>query len=118
MPQPSAFEPIWPPVSADAFEDWPEVREARKMYEGQKLALHGLATEGLGELSGTDAHRLAQEIAVLLHNISGTAAHFGEAPVGRRASELEQTVRTAFTQQLLHPRCKDILAAIDPDSGA
>ena len=117
MPQFSAFEPIWPPVSADAFEAWPEVREARKMYESQKLALHGLATQGLGELTGQDANHLAQEIAVLLHNISGTAAHFGEAPMGLRAGALEQAVRTAFTQQLLHPRCADILAALDPDIG-
>ena len=118
MPQPSAFDPIWPPVSADAFEAWPEVREARKMYEGQKLALHGLATEGLAELTGKEAHRLAREIALLLHNISGTAAHFGEAPMGLRAGELEQAVRTAFTQQLLRPRCTDILMALDPEFGA
>lgn len=117
MPHSTAFDPIWPPVNKDEFEAWPEVRAARQMYEGQKLELHGLATDALGDLTGRDAHRLAQEIAVLLHNISGTAAHFGEASMGRRAGQLEPLVRTAFTPRLLHPRCTEILAALDPDPG-
>ena len=111
----NAFEPIWPPLCEDHFEATPEFRAARKMYETQKHQLGDLAGQGVAGLTAIEAHRLSQEIAVLLHNISGTAAHFGEAPLGLRASQLEQAVRTAFTHQLLHPRCADILAALDPD---
>lgn len=111
----NAFEPIWPPRSASDFEASPEFRQARKMYEAQKQHLGSLAGQDVGMLNAVELHRLSQEIAVLLHNISGTAAHFGEAPFGLRASQLEPAVRTAFTQQALHPRCADILAALDRD---
>ena len=117
MPHSSACEPI-STASIDDFEAWPEFCEVRQMYENQKRALHELATQGLGALTGVDAQRLAQEIAALLHNISGTAAYFGEAPMGLRACELEPAVRLALTQQLLHPRCHDVLAAIDRGHGA
>ncbi|MEO7814454.1 MAG: hypothetical protein ABIR87_03310 [Sphingomicrobium sp.] len=111
----NAFEPIWPPSNTDDFEASPEFRAARRMYEAQKLKLGDLAGQGVAGMTAIEAHRLSQEIAVMLHNISGTAAHFGEAPLGLRASQLEQAVRTAFTPQSLHPRCEDILAALNPD---
>ena len=117
MPHSSARKPI-STVSIDDFEAWPEFCEVRQMYENQKRALHDLATQGLGALTGVDAQRLAQEIAALLHNISGTAAYFGEAPMGLRACELEPAVRSASTQQLLHPRCHDVLATINQGNDA
>lgn len=58
--------------------------------------------------SGTDTCRLSEEIADLLHNISGTAAYFGEADFGIAARDLEQPVRAAFTAGLLRPLCTTI----------
>lgn len=108
------FEPIWPPASDKDFEAWPEVREARKLYEAQKAALGELAAQARDSNSGEQVHRLAQEIATLLHNISGTGAHFGDGPFGRRAGELEQPVRGAFTAEALLVFCAEILGALSP----
>lgn len=113
MSQSSALEPIWPPASDEDFEAWPEVREARKMYEAQKQDLRDLVGQALRSQPGTETHALSQSIATLLHNLSGTAAYFGERPFGRRAGELEQPVRGAFTADLLRPFCDQILAELD-----
>lgn len=83
------------------------------MYQAQKQCLGELANQGKASESGAETPYLSQEIATLLHNISGTAAHFGERAFGRRAGKLEQPVRGAFTAALLHPFCLEILAALD-----
>lgn len=113
MSRSSAFEPIWPPANDEDFEAWPEVREARKMYQSQKHDLRKLVEITLIIPPGTETVAVAQDIATMLHNLSGTAAHFGERPFGRSVGELEQPVRGAFTADLLHPFCTRILSHLD-----
>ena len=107
------FQTTSPSAILDGFDAWPEVREARKMYEAQKQDLRDLVGQALRSQPGTETHALSQSIATLLHNLSGTAAYFGERPFGRRAGELEQPVRGAFTADLLRPFCDQILAELD-----
>lgn len=113
MSRSSAFEPIWPPASDEDFDAWPEVREARKMYQSQKQDLRKLIEIALLIAPGRESTAVAQDIATMLHNLSGTAAHFGERPFGRAVGELEQPVRGAFTADLLHPFCAQILSHLD-----
>ena len=113
MSRSSAFEPIWPPASDEDFDAWPEVHEARKMYESQKHDLRKLVERALVIPPGTESTAVAQDIATMLHNLSGTAAHFGERPFGRSVGELEQPVRGAFTADLLRPFCTRILSHLD-----
>ena len=113
MSRSSAFEPIWPPASDEDFEAWPEVREARKMYETQKHDLRELVEIALVIPPGTETSAISQDIATMLHNLSGTAAHFGERPFGRQAGDLEQPVRGAFSADLIHPFCTTILDQLD-----
>ena len=113
----NVFQPVWPPASQDDFSAWPEVREARKMYEAQKLGLRGMVDQAQRLAPGADAIVLSRDIAAMLHNLSGTAAHFGESALGSAASELEQPVRVSFNAGLLHPLCSRILALLDPAGG-
>ncbi len=113
MSRSSAFEPIWPPASDEDFDAWPEVREARKMYQSQKHDLRKLVETALVIAPGAETVAVAQDIATMLHNLSGTAVHFGERPFGRSVGELEQPVRSAFTADLLHPFCTQILSHLD-----
>ena len=91
----------------------PEVRVARKMYEQAVQSLRALASQAVQTEPDGDTRQLAQDIAILLHNLSGTAAHFGEAGFGQQARALEQPVRYAFTAAWLQPYCHAILAGID-----
>ena len=113
MPQSTVFQPVWPPLSDDDFEAWPEVREARQMYQAQKLDLRRLTKTASLIPAGTDTQAIAQDVATMLHNLSGTAAHFGERPFGRQAGDLEGPVRAAVTADLLHPLCVRILRHLD-----
>ena len=109
--------PNLPPVAdADAgveFAAVPEVRIARNMYEEAVQSLRALASQAVQTEPDGDTRQLAQDIAILLHNLSGTAAHFGEAGFGQQARALEQPVRYAFTAAWLQPYCHAILAGID-----
>lgn len=98
---------------ADDFAASPEVRRARILYREQKQALRLLAEQVMLADPSTDTYAVAQDIATLLHNISGTAAYFGESDFGCRASALEQPVRSSFTAGLVQPLCSQILACID-----
>ncbi len=91
----------------------PEVRIARNMYEQAVQSLRALVSQAVQTEPDGDTHQLAQDIALLLHNLSGTAAHFGEAELGHQARALEQPVRYAFTAAWLKPYCRAILAGID-----
>jgi hypothetical protein len=113
MSQFYAFEPIRLPAGEEVCNAWPEVREARTMYEAQKLGLRNLVERALRSPSGAETHSLSQEIAVLLHNLSGTAAHFGEGAFGLCVGELEQPVRGAFSADLLRPFGEQIQAALN-----
>ena len=113
MPQPNAFMPIWPPAADNDFSSLPEVRGARKMYHAQKQCLGQFANQAQASQSAAETHYLSQEIATLLHNISGTAAYFGDRALGTSAGALEQPVRGAFTAKLLRPYCLEILALLD-----
>lgn len=115
MSRPNAFMPIWPPAGEVDFEALPAVRKARTMFRAQKACLSELADRALRSKTGAETHYLSQEIAALLHNISGTAAYFGEAAFGTFAGEIEQPVRTAFTAELLRPLCARIQARLTPE---
>jgi hypothetical protein len=65
--------------------------------------------------TGADTLRVSQEIAALLHNISGTAAYFGAADFGTFAGQVEQPVRAAFTADLLRPLCARIQSELALD---
>ena len=105
MSRSNAFQPIWPPASYDDFDDLPEVRKARGMFNAQMTCLGEMVAQAAQSPTGSETRFLSQEIAALLHNISGTAAYFGAAEFGTLASELEQPVRAAFTADLLRPLC-------------
>jgi len=109
----NAFQPIWPPNVVEEFNAWPEVREARKIYQSQKDRLRCLAGQALDAEPGAGSLEQSREIASLLHNISGTGAHFEEAALGLRFGELEQVLRGAFTAEALHPHCREILTLLD-----
>lgn len=115
MSRPNSFQPIWPPANDDDFNGLPEVRSARTMFRAQKACLGELTARAMQSPSGTETHYLSEEIAALLHNISGTAAYFAEAEFGTFASELEQPVRAAFTAELLRPLCARILSRLAPE---
>lgn len=108
MSRPNAFQPIWPPHSDNDFDALPEVRQARHMFSAQLMTLAELVDQSMHSPSGSETHYLSQEIAALLHNISGTGAYFGAAEFGTFASQLEQPVRAAFTADLLRPLCARI----------
>ena len=113
----NAFHPIWPPASCDDFDDFddlPEMREPRGMFDAQMICLGEMVEQAAQSPTGSKTHYLSQEIAALLHNISGTAAYFGAAEFGTFASELEQPVRAAFTADLLRPLCARIQASLTP----
>ena len=83
------------------------------MDHAQKQCLGELANQAKAPQSAGETQYLAQEIAALLHNISGTAAYFGDRALGTSAGALEQPVRGAFTAKLLRPYCLDILTLLD-----
>lgn len=115
MSRPNALQSIWPSCSDDDFGALPQVRKARRMFGAQMSCLGELAGQSSRSPTGADTHHLSQEIAILLHNIAGTAAYFGEAEFGTFASELEQPVRAALTADALRPLCTRILAHLAPD---
>lgn len=114
MSRPDSFQSIWPPVGNDPFDGLPEVREARKMFLAQMTCLGEMNHQAMQPNSGDETRYLSREIAALLHNISGTAAYFGEADFGDFASGMEQPVRAAFTADLLRPLCATILDRMAP----
>lgn len=114
IPRPTAFQPIWPPAPDVELDAQPEMREARRMYRAQKTSLAALAHQAMRSHPGADSQALAQEIASLLHNISGTGAYFDDTPFGDFASELEQPVRAAVNANLLQPLCTQILDRLAP----
>lgn len=112
----NAFQPIWPPFQGDRFDLQPEVRQARRIFRSQMARLRALAARAVDSAAGAETHQTSQEMAGLLHNISGTAAYFDEAGFGAFAGTIEQPVRTAFTAKLLRPLCEQILAQLDPEA--
>lgn len=114
MSRPDDFQPIWPPVMDD-FHARPEVRKARHLFRAQMVCLRDLTVQAAASPTGAETHYVSQEIAALLHNISGTAAYFGAAGFGTFASQLEQPVRAAFTADLLRPLCARIQAELAMD---
>ncbi len=88
------------------------------MFSEQVECLRKLADQALRSPTGTESRYLSQEIATLLHNISGTAAYFDRAEFGTFAMHAEPRARAAFTADLLRPLCREILAELsidDPD---
>ena len=73
MPHANAFEPIWPPANDADFNAWPEVREARKMYESQKRELTELVGQAPSQPAGADTPACAQARASQRPNMRGTA---------------------------------------------
>jgi len=114
MSRPDAFQPFWPPA-ADEFDAEPEVREARRLYRDQLDCLRDLTVQAAVTPTGADTLCISQEIAALLHNISGTAAYFGAADFGTFAGQVEQPVRSAFTADLLRPLCARIQSELALD---
>ncbi|MEO7410215.1 MAG: Hpt domain-containing protein [Sphingomicrobium sp.] len=111
MSRPDDFQPVWPPVMDD-FNARPEVRKARHLFRAQIVRLLDLTVQAADSPTGAETHYVSQEIAALLHNISGTAAYFGAAGFGTFAGQLEQPVRSAFTADLLRPLCARIQAEL------
>lgn len=89
MSRPNAFMPIWPPTGEVDFNTLPEVREARTMFRDQMMCLGDMADQAMRSEADDETHFLSQEMAALLHDISGTAAYFGEAAFGTFAREIE-----------------------------
>ena len=114
MDRSTDFQPLWPPTDDDDFIREPEVRQARRMYRAQKEGLRDLARQAMQAPVGADTRDTSQRIANMLHNIAGTAAHFDERDFGLLASRNEQSVRGAFTAELLRPYCAEILAGLGP----
>ena len=112
MPRPNAFQSIWPPRSNDDFAAQPEVRKARRLFRDQMDCLGQMVDQAMRSPTGAETHYLSQEIAALLHNISGTAAYFGRAEFGTFARDMEQPLRVAFTSDLLRPLCAQIQARL------
>lgn len=113
MSRPNSFQPIWPPQSADCFDGLPEMREAKKMFVEQMRALEELNDHAAQTTSDADICTLAREIAAMLHDISGTAAYFGEAAFGDFAGTMEPPVLAAQTAAAMHPLCATIGARMD-----
>ena len=114
MDRSTTFQPLWPPADDDDFIRLPKVCKARQMYRAQKGELRDLAERSM--LAPVDAatNDELQQIANMLHNIAGTAAHFDERDFGLFAARLEQPVRSAFAAQLLRLLCAEILAGLGP----
>lgn len=89
------------------------MRKARELYEDAVRSLRRLAGQALHPAPGGDPLQLAQGIATLLHNLSGTAGHFGDAELGELLRSLEEPTRSASTTAALQPCCRAILAALD-----
>ncbi len=86
------------------------------MYRAQKDALRDLAERSMLAPLGTATNDESQQLANMLHNIAGTAAHFGERDFGLFAARLEQPVRNAFAAEPLRPLCAEILAGLGPQN--
>ena len=114
MDRSPAFQPLWPPADDDDFIRIPEVYQARRMYRAQKDELRDLIERSMLAPLDTSTNDESQRIANMLHNIAGTAAHFGERDFGLFAARLEQPVRSAFAAQLLRLLCAEILAVLGP----
>ena len=114
MDRSPAFQPLWPPADDDDFIRLPEVCQARRMYRAQEDELRDLAERSMLAPTGVDTNDKSQRIANMLHNIAGTAAHFGERDFGLFAARLEQPVRSAVAAELLRPLCAQILAGLGP----
>lgn len=115
MDRSTAFQPLWPPADEDdGFVQIPEVRQARRMYRAQKDQLRDLAEQAMRASVGADTNDQSHQIANMLHNIAGTAAHFDEPDLGLFAARLEQPVRNAFAAELLRPLSAEILARLGP----
>lgn len=115
MDRSTAFQSVWPPANEDDdFVQIPEVRQARRMFRAQKDELRDMAEQVMRATVGADTNDQSRDIANMLHNIAGTAAHFDEPDLGLIASRLEQPVRTAFAAELLRPLCAEILARLGP----
>lgn len=86
------------------------------MYRAQKDELRELAQRSALSPAGNATSEESRRIANMLHNIAGTAAHFGERDFGLFAAGLEQPVRNACAAGLLRPLCAEILAGLDPQN--
>ena len=84
------------------------------MYRAQKDELRDLVERSMLAPLDTDSNDESQRIATMLHNIAGTAAHFGERDFGLFAARLEQPVRSAFAAELLRPLYAEIVAGLGP----
>lgn len=99
--------------AGDLYDPYAAKRRAQNLYEEAIASLRALANQALATAPGDDTTQLAHDIAVLLHNLGGTAGHFGDAEFGAQLRSLEQLTRSAILAQWLQPQCREILAGID-----
>lgn len=78
---------------------------AQRLYAEQKQLLRNLLESVADDDPASHPLRVAPEIADALHKISGTAAYFGDAELGRVARDLEPPVRSADSAALLRSLC-------------
>lgn len=109
----SHVSPATPMAGGDLFDTSAAVRNVRSLYEEAVGSLRSLANQALAAAPGHNDSQLAQDIATLLHNLSGTAAYFGDEAFGTYLRSLEQPTHAAATASSLHPQCRAILAGID-----
>ena len=84
------------------------------MYRAQKDELRDLAQRAMLARASAVTNDQSHQIANMLHNIAGTAAHFDEPDFGLFAAQLEQPVRNTIAVELLRPLCAKILAGLGP----
>ncbi len=101
-----------PPVriSAATWAQWIEHRRSSMAAVAEALQLnrlHSAELDAAGE----------RQLVLMMHNLAGTAAAFGEVDLGNRAAALAEALRTGESREICERLARELLAVRDASAG-
>jgi CheY-like chemotaxis protein len=95
-------------ISTRTWNQWLENRTSTLAAVSQALAEGGIA--GGAAAPGQSG----RELMLMVHNLAGSAAAFGEVDLGERAGALEQALRKGASREVCEALARAVLAAAPP----